>query len=83
MKQTELLKQIEDMKLTRCFALLTFKNETSTVVFQYHGSTGLPLDKFIRWNFKYFNVTDVTNISRSTLNPDCVIITIECKESIK
>lgn len=82
MNQTELLKQIENMKLTRCFALLTFKNETNTVFFQYHGSTRLSLNKFVKWNFKYFNVTDVISISRSTINPNCVIVTIKCKEPV-
>ena len=75
MTQKELLNKIKEMKLAREFALISFTNQKD-IFFQYFGSTHLPLDQFIAFNFEIMNIEKIIKVQQSPLNPDCVIVEV-------
>ena len=75
MTKEEMINEITQMNIPRCFILVTFHDEENTLFFQYFGKQDFK--KFVDWNFNEFKIESVLDIERSQINSNCVIVTIK------
>lgn len=81
MTKKEFLEQINKLKLSAVYGLISFRTESlnskDSIFFQYFASSRINLKKFIDYNFKFYGIKRISKIDVTQYN--CVIAYVEVK----